>query len=213
MFDGFGLTSIVMLLVCTILSLSIHEMMHAYVGHALGDTTAQDHGRLTLNPLKHIDLFTTVLLPVVLVILGVQPIFAAKPVPFNPDRVKYDVWGPPLIAVAGPFSNLVLAVICGLIVRLGLTDASPLAATFLVTMVSVNVGLFVFNLFPIPPLDGSRVLYAVAPEPVQEIMRRIESFGFMAVLFMLLLLMPIIAPAVGALTGYFTHLILPGVFY
>ncbi len=166
---------LVMVLVSIVIALSIHEAMHAFTAHWLGDTTAQDMGRLSLNPLRHIDPFTTILLPIITLALFHVPILAARPVPFNPERVKFDEFGAALIAAAGPFTNLVLAVIGALFLHLW--AGSALAASFLTTFVVLNVALFVFNILPIPPLDGSRVLYAFAPEPVQDFMRQIEPYG------------------------------------
>ncbi|HXR50325.1 MAG TPA: site-2 protease family protein, partial [Verrucomicrobiae bacterium] len=104
-------SSIVIILVSIVISLVIHEFMHGYVGYLLGDTTAKDEGRLTLNPLNHIDPFMTVILPIITLVTFGAPVLAAKPVPFNPERVKYDEFGAALLAAAGPFANLALAVI------------------------------------------------------------------------------------------------------
>src|SRR5664279_3980209 len=111
MFSDLGSSNIIYILVSIIIALSIHEAMHAFTAHWLGDTTAQDMGRLSLNPLKHIDPLTTIALPIITLVVFHVPILAAKPVPFNPDRVKYDEFGSALVAAAGPFTNLVLAVI------------------------------------------------------------------------------------------------------
>ena len=178
-----------------LISMATHEAMHAFTAHWLGDTTAQDMGRLTLNPLKHIDIFTTVLLPVILILSGLPPIFAAKPVPFNPDRVKYDEFGAALIGIAGPLTNLVLAIFGSGLIRL-LNPTGPLG-TFLLIFVVINLAFFVFNMLPIPPLDGSRLLYAVAPEPLQEVMFAIERMGFLVLLFVLFLLIPVISPVIN----------------
>ena len=160
--------------------LSVHEAMHAFTGHWLGDDTAAREGRLTLNPIKHIDIFTTVLLPFVMILMRLPPIFAAKPVPFNPDRVKYDEFGAALIGVSGPLTNLLLACASGLIFRSGLVTSNGISDFFVIFTI-INVALFVFNLIPIPPLDGSRVLYAFAPEPVQNVMAAIERMGLLAI--------------------------------
>ncbi len=175
MFTDSSLTSVIYIIITIIISLSIHESVHALVSYKLGDTTAQDMGRLSLNPLKHIDPYTTLLLPIITVVLFGVPVLAARPVPFNPLRVKFHEFGVALVAVAGPLSNLLLAIIGALVLR-SMTDNISII-NFLVTFVKLNVVLFVFNLIPIPPLDGSRVLYAFAPEPVQELMRKIEPYG------------------------------------
>jgi Zn-dependent protease len=183
-FTDLSATGIIYILIAIVASLSIHEAMHAYAGHLLGDTTAEDMGRLSLNPLKHIDPYTTVLLPIVTLVLFHVPILAARPVPFNPSRVKYGEFGGALIAAAGPLSNLLLAVIGALL--LGQVNSNGQLATFLDTFAVINVALFVFNILPIPPLDGSRVLYAFAPEPLQDFMQRIEPYG-MFIIFGLVL--------------------------
>lgn len=192
MLDTLSGLDIVYVVVSIILALSIHEAMHAFTAHWLGDTTAQDMGRLSLNPLRHIDPFTTVALPIITLVIFHVPILAAKPVPFNPDRVKYDEFGSALIAAAGPFTNLALAVIAALILHL--VPNSAVLINFLTTFTVLNVALFVFNILPIPPLDGSRVLYAFAPEPVQDFMRQIEPYGLFIVFGLVLtgILIPLI---------------------
>jgi Zn-dependent protease len=156
--------------------------MHGFTAHWLGDDTAALEGRLTLNPLKHIDILTTVLLPMVLILAHLPPIFAAKPVPFNPDRVKFEEYGAALIGIAGPLTNLVLAALAGLIFQVWGADQGINVANAIVLFVQVNIAFFVFNMIPFPPLDGSRLLYAFAPEPLRNIMEQIEAYGFMAIL-------------------------------
>ena len=190
-----SLTNLALVFVVIIFSMGIHEAMHGFVAHWLGDSTAHDAGRLTLNPLKHIDALTTVLLPLFLIIVGAPPIFAAKPVPFNPSRVKYAEFGAALIGLAGPFTNLLLAVLGAAAAHLTLGSAAWLT-NFLVLFVQVNVGFFVFNMLPIPPLDGSRLIYALVPESVQEVMARFEQMGIVAVIIILVVLMPFIGPVI-----------------
>ncbi len=199
MTPGLDITNLAVIFVAILLAVGVHEAMHGFTAHWLGDPTAKDEGRLTLNPLKHIDIMTTVLLPVVLIAIGLPPIFAAKPVPFNPFNVRFGEWGAALIGLAGPFTNLVLAAMTAVIVRLLPLGASPFLVDSLVIFVQVNIGFFVFNMIPIPPLDGSRLLYAVAPESVQRVMARFEQMGIMVVIIILLVLMPVIGPILGDL--------------
>lgn len=193
MFGNLSSADLVVLLFSIVLALSFHEAMHAYTAHWLGDDTAYHLGRLTLNPLKHIDAVTTVLLPLILIKLTGYPFFIAKPVPFNPDRVKYDEFGAALVGVAGPLTNAVLAVIAALIFRAsGGVDASFFNHS-LVLFTQVNIAFFIFNMIPFPPLDGSRLLYAFAPEPLQEVMRQIESLGFVGIIIFMLVVFQFIA--------------------
>jgi Zn-dependent protease len=171
-----------------LISLGFHEAMHAFAAHRLGDNTALDEGRLTLNPLKHVDLITTVLLPLVMMLMHLPPILIARPVPFDPDQVKYGEYGSALVALAGPFTNLAIAAVAALIFRLGLVDGGLLGQIFAFFIV-INISLFVFNMLPIPPLDGSRLLYAFAPEPVQKVMYQIESMGFVFLIVILFVLL------------------------
>jgi len=183
---------IIVIIGVVLVSMTLHEAMHGFVAYWLGDDTAKDHGRLTLNPVKHIDPFLTIMLPVLLAIVG-GPIFGgAKPVPFNPSRVKFEEWGAALVALAGPMTNFVIAFIVFGIATItgygfatqGSTDLLQLVFTY---GVIVNLGFFVFNIIPIPPLDGSRVLYAFAPDFVRRGMEIIEQYGIMLVFLFVLL--------------------------
>ena len=172
------LTYIAVVLGVVLLSMTIHEAMHAFAGYWLGDTTARDEGRLTLNPLAHIDPFLTILLPLLLAISGLPVFGGAKPVPFNPYRVRYGEFGAALVGAAGPLTNLVLAFLSfGLYVLAGTPSADTLLGLILQAAIYVNLGFFIFNSIPIPPLDGSRVLYALAPDGARRVMEVIEQYG------------------------------------
>lgn len=182
-----------MIFVVILLSMTIHEAMHAFMGYFLGDNTAKIEGRLTLNPLKHIDPFMTILLPLTMALLG-GPVFGgAKPVPFNPNRVRYGEWGAAMIALAGPLTNLFIAffafgigALMGVVSNGGLVASSFLGSVIAMT-VSVNLGFFVFNMLPAPPLDGSRLLYALAPESARRLMEQIEQYGTLVVFLLVVL--------------------------
>lgn len=177
---------LVIVLGVILFSMTLHEAMHAFVAYWLGDDTARREGRLTLNPIKHIDPFLTIILPLALALIG-GPIFGgAKPVPFRPDMVKGGDWGAALVALGGPLTNLLLAFITFGIWALVGAPQSGIGAEILTTAVTVNLGFFVFNILPIPPLDGSRVLYAVAPEFVRTGMRFIEQYGIILVFIIVL---------------------------
>ena len=189
-----------------LLSMTLHEAMHAFMGYWLGDDTAKLQGRLTLNPIKHIDPILTILLPVMLAIVG-GPIFGgAKPVPFNPDRVRYDEWGAALVAVAGPLTNLIIAFVAyGAYVLVGGLNAGLLGEILMIAVV-VNLGLFIFNMLPIPPLDGSRVLYALAPEFIRRGMEAIERLGIIVILIIVLAASSLIGAFMGQSIDFFVDL-------
>jgi Zn-dependent protease len=177
-FDLTDLPLRALFLIPMILSLSVHEWAHAFAAFKLGDRTAEQEGRLTLNPLSHIDPVGTILLP----LMGI-PFGWAKPVPVNPVRFHRGVsmrTGMAITAFAGPLSNLVLAiglsVLLGLWVRFGLgTAAGPM--TLMLHGITLNLALALFNLLPIPPLDGSRIADRVMPRQFEGLWHRLQSLG------------------------------------
>lgn len=179
-------------IVAIIMSAIIHEYMHAWMANQLGDPTAKNEGRLTLNPIVHIDPLLTIIMPIVTMLLAGFPFGGAKPVPFNPHNLRDKQYGPAKVALAGPLANLATALFFGMLLRYAPLP-SELFATMLYVIVYVNVLLMVFNLMPIPPLDGSKVILPFLPANAQLMMMRMEQFGLFLVYGMIFLLFPIIA--------------------
>lgn len=171
-------------LVILIFSAIVHEVMHGVVAEKLGDSTARDEGRITLNPLPHIDPFGSIILPLLLLAVG-SPIIlgAAKPVPVNFHNLRNPKQGMALVSLAGPFANFALALILAIPIKLGLTNA--LSGPILLQAVLINIVLGTFNLIPIPPLDGSKVLAAFAPDRWMYKILEWERFGFLLILLFL----------------------------
>lgn len=189
--------SIVTIFIILIFSAIVHEVSHGLMAEKLGDSTARDMGRITLNPIPHIDPFGSILLPLLLLAVGSPIIFgAAKPVPVNFSNLRPQRLGMALVSVAGPLSNFVLAIVCVLIIKLGL--ANSVAYPILVEAIVLNLVLGTFNLVPIPPLDGSKILASVLPEDWWPRLFRFERWGFVLVLVFLslgildLILLPVI---------------------
>jgi Zn-dependent protease len=195
--------SLIFFLFIIIPSSILHEYMHGWVADRLGDPTARYAGRLTLNPLAHIDLWGTLLMPLALFVMtGGRFLFAyAKPVPYNPYNLKDQKTGPMWVALAGPLSNFAIALVFGLLIRL-----LPLStlSIFLSVIVYANVLLGVFNLVPIPPLDGSKVLYAVLPDSMHNVKQFLDKYGFIVLLFFIFFLFQLITPIIHFLTNLFT---------
>ena len=191
-----------------------HEVMHGVVALRLGDDTARRAGRLTLNPISHIDLFGTIILPFGLYLFGLPVLGYAKPVPVDFRVLRGGRAGMLKVAAAGPLTNFVLAVVSGLLLRatpiflhgsFGLTVAVPIAR-MLQTSVIVNVELGVFNLFPVLPLDGGRVLFSVLPMRVARAYAQTERYGFLILLLLLythwldVAIIPVMNLALGAIS-------------
>lgn len=163
-----------------ILSVILHEVSHGYAAQMLGDPTARLQGRLTLNPLKHIDPLGSVIIPGLLVLSQSQFLFGwAKPVPYNPYNLRGGYWAEAFVAGAGPLTNFLLAIIFGLVVRFGADLALPpefLALSVYIVFINTLLGLF--NLIPVPPLDGSKVLRAILPFQFNMFMQRLEGLVY-----------------------------------
>ncbi|MBR5027092.1 site-2 protease family protein [Candidatus Saccharibacteria bacterium] len=178
----------IIVIVIIVVSVVLHELSHGVVAYFLGDRTAKEAGRLSLNPLKHIDPYMSILVPALLYIMN-APIFGgAKPVPINTRNLKGKEWGMALVAVAGPLTNFLLALIFFLIGHFTeMIYAADLTGFFFRQMVLSNLGFMIFNLIPIPPLDGSRILYAISPDVVRGFLLQLETYGVFIVYAMILL--------------------------
>jgi Zn-dependent protease len=176
----------------------IHEYAHGLAADMLGDPTARLAGRLTINPIPHIDLWGTILMPITLSVLtGGKFLFAyAKPVPYNQYNLKNQKWGPAMVAVAGPIANLLLATAFAIFVRILPTSSFT---EILKIIVYANVMLTIFNLVPIPPLDGSKILYALLPDSAVGIRNFLDKYGFVILLFFVFFLFELIAPLIELL--------------
>jgi len=177
---------IIISLLVLLFSIVIHEVAHGSVAYSLGDSTAKDAGRLTLNPISHLDPIGSVMLPAFLIFLGGPVIGWAKPVPINPYNFKDQKWGDIKVSIAGSLANFSLALVFGLLVMFINLPESFLVVSLMVIFYNVVLGLF--NLIPIPPLDGSHILFSLLGEKSFGIRRFLEQYGF----FLLLLLIFIV---------------------
>jgi len=182
-------------LVVLIYSVIIHEISHGYMAERLGDPTARIAGRLTLNPIPHIDLFGSIILPLLLFMTGSPMLLGwAKPVPYDPTALYKDYKrGPLKVALAGPFSNIVIFVVFGLLARF-LFISTPSVLVFLFAFISfLNLWLALFNLIPIPPLDGSKLLTLVLPSRYAFALERVGTMGIILVFALLFLITPVLS--------------------
>lgn len=206
-----SIESTLILLVLLIISLSVHEAAHAWTADRLGDPTARMLGRLTLNPLAHIDWIGTVLFPLIAIYSGVPLLGWAKPVPVNGHNLRHPRRDFAIVAAAGPISNLLQAIVAAVVLMAldpaGTTLASDLTpAGFAFRFVILNVSLAVFNMLPVPPLDGGNVLSGILPEAGARLIDQLRPYGFL-ILYALLLtgvlgevMFPLIRDIVGLMT-------------
>lgn len=183
-----------------IMSVVIHEISHGYAANFLGDPTARLSGRLTLNPLSHLDPIGSVLVPLITYLSGGFIIGWAKPVPFNPYNLSDQKWGPGIVALAGPLSNILIALIFGFVIRF--SSGENLTSPFFMILgfvVFINIILAIFNMIPIPPLDGSKVLFALLPSRFSHIQYFFEVYGLVFIIFFIFIFWQFILPIVFAL--------------
>lgn len=200
-----------------IMSVVVHEYAHGYTAYLLGDNTARLSGRLTLNPIRHLDLFGSIILPLLLIVMKAGFLIGwAKPVPYNPNNLRNQKKGILLVAVAGIVANLIIAILFGLLIRfapmLGLPPyvSDPLLlhpfykiATIIVLL---NLVLAIFNLIPIPPLDGSKILFSIIPPKFRYIENFLERWGMFILLFFIIFLWSKVSPLIYTLFSLITGL-------
>ncbi len=194
---------IIFQIIVLIFSVIIHEYMHGWMANYLGDPTAKDAGRLTINPIPHIDIWGSIILPFMLVITKMPFLFGyAKPVPFNPYNLRDQKYGSAKVALAGPLSNFAIALFFGLLLRFFsgyLISFNLVLIGLFQIIVYLNIFLMVLNLLPIPPLDGSKVLMPFLPYDWQMNFLKLEQFGFALVLLFILFGFSLIIPVINFL--------------
>jgi len=187
--------SSIIFIVVLIVSIIFHEVAHGYVADRLGDPTARLAGRLSLNPLVHLDWFGSVILPALLIFSGAPFVLGwAKPVPFNPYNMKNPRWGAVLVAIAGPITNIIIAII-GSILLQTLTLGSG-GIMILTSLIITNIALAIFNLVPIPPLDGHHLLFAIIPDEFNHIKRFLQQYSFIILIVFVLYGWRLISPLI-----------------
>lgn len=198
--------NIIFSIIILIISVVIHEVSHGYAAYFLGDPTAKLAGRLTLNPLKHADLFGSFLVPLFLSLFpGGFIIGWAKPVPYNPYNLKAGKWGPAIVAAAGPASNLGLAVIFSILYRLVVTNQDLVyLSPILLSVILVNVVLAIFNLTPVAPFDGAKILSACLPRAWQKAELFLNKNQWWLVLAVILVMSSLLTPIATAITRVLT---------
>ena len=201
-------TNAIFYIVILIVSVVIHEVSHGFVAEYFGDQTARFAGRLTLNPLKHLDLFGSVLLPILLV-LSHSPFLLgwAKPVPYNPNNLSNKKWGTIAVASAGVLANFSIAIIFGMIIRLTASLTMPAGFYFITSIiVIINLALGIFNLIPIPPLDGSKILFSFFPESAFSFILAYEQYSLILLLIFIVFFSNYLTPILAFLFHFLTGL-------
>ena len=201
-------TLLIFQLAVLLMSIVIHEFAHGWMAFRLGDSTAKNYGRLTLNPLKHLDIWGSLVVPfMIFVFSGGQAIFGwAKPVPFNPNNLRDQKYGIAKVAAAGPSANLLIALIFGLVLRFnssGLFIPAEMAQIFSL-IVFLNILLAIFNLIPIPPLDGSKILFTFLPYRFVGIKQNLERYSMFLLMFFILFLWEFLFPLITFLFSVIT---------
>ena len=169
---------IALLLPAIIIGLTLHELAHGYVAYRLGDNTAARQGRLTINPLAHID-------PIGFIALFLVGFGWAKPVPVNPFNMRDPQRGMLLVSLAGPATNMVIAIVTAILLGLGIASLFPYGHDIVMRIIYINIVLAVFNLLPIPPLDGSKILAGILPPSQANIIHALDNYGFIILLLLL----------------------------
>lgn len=179
-------------IISILVAMIVHEFSHGFVAYLLGDKTAKREGRLTLNPIAHLDPYISIILPILCVFSNLPVIGGAKPVPVDSRELKWGKWGMALVALAGPLSNFIMALISFTIMHALNLSHGDIAAIF-GRFTLINLSLAIFNLIPIPPLDGSKILQPFAPEFVQDFFDRPESYGSIFILALMFLFSTVIS--------------------
>lgn len=170
--------------VALIMSATFHEYMHGFAANQLGDPTAKNAGRLSLNPIPHLDLVGSILIPLALVVMHSPFLFGwAKPVPYNPNNLRDKKWGDAIVSLAGPVGNLILAVLFAIVMHF-IVPTSPLAE-LIAQVILINLVLMIFNLIPIPPLDGSKILASFLPYKLKNKLLYMDTRLSMILVFVL----------------------------
>lgn len=201
-------TDAVFYIIILVMSVVIHEVSHGFIAEYFGDQTARYAGRLTLNPLVHLDLFGSILLPALLVLSNSPFLFGwAKPVPYNPDNLSNKKWGTISVAGAGVLANFSIAVIFGIIIRLTSNLTFPTSFYFITsTIVVVNLALALFNLVPIPPLDGSKILFSFLPFSFSRAIPFFEQYSLILLLIFIVFFSNYLYPTLAYLFQFLTGL-------